>query len=131
MKNHLNQFESAILVLIGRGKIKNRLIQVFEDYLVDIDSYKLPKHIRKDFILLQNNINNLEKSDLNSKTFTTKILKMSYKEAEDCAKNILNIFMRITAGESKEKKNVLANINMGSSPKVPSFLIKEYKSKIG
>ncbi len=91
MSNHVNRFYTAVSVLAGHGPIKQRLIQAFEDNLAHIDDDAIPIAVRESFAELNDLMKQVE--PLNGEgPICASVRKMSIKEADECARRILDLY---------------------------------------
>lgn len=126
MSNHIDQFDAAVMMIVGHGDIKVRLISAFEKHLAVVDSDVLPDLIKNQFTDLRRRMTGVEPLKGEGQVRAT-VRKMSIIEAEKCAQEMLAIYTRLLS------KGVIANesvveINVGSKPRIPPFLVKSANS---
>ena len=126
MSNHIDQFDAAVMMIVGHGDIKVRLISAFEKHLAVVDSDVLPDLIKNQFTDLRRRMTGVETLKGEGQVRAT-VRKMSIIEAEKCAQEMLAIYTRLLS------KSVIANesvveINVGSKPRIPPFLVKSANS---
>ena len=122
MSNHVDQFEAAVALIVGHGDVKARLISAFEKHLAIIDSEQLPAPIKKEFTDLRTEMTGVEPLNSEGHTCAT-VRKMSIGDAEKCAHKMLAIYTSLLCQSNRAKQSV-ADVNVGSKPRIPPFLIK-------
>lgn len=121
MTDHVDRFHAALLVLVGHGHIKQRLIKAYEDYLVEIHEDELPIAMRQPFADLRHDMHRV--SPLNGEgPICASVRKMSLNEASDCAGRIVTLFGEL----ARQGDDARVTLSLGDSEevRVPPFLVK-------
>jgi hypothetical protein len=121
MADHVDRFHAALIVLVGHGHIKQRLIKAFEDNLVDIHEDELPVAIKQPFADLRQEM--LRVSPLNGEgAICASVRKMSLDQASDCAGRIVNLYREIA--RRRDDPQVGLPLTDAEETRVPPFLVK-------
>ena len=121
MTDHVDRLHAALLVLVGDGPVKQRLIKAYEDYLADIHEDELPLPLRQPFADLRHDMHRV--SPLNGEgPICASVRKMSMSEASDCAGRLVTLFgelatERVAAQETLPPRD-------GEEIRGPPFLVK-------
>ena len=126
MANHIDQFNAAVMMIVGHGDIKVRLISAFEKHLAVVDSDVLPDVIKNQFIDLRCRMTGVEPLKGEGQVRAT-VRKMSIIEAEKCAQEMLAIYIRLLSKGNTVNESV-AEVNVGSKPRIPPFLVRSANS---
>ena len=121
MIDHVNRFHAALLVLVGHGHIKQRLIKAFDENLVDIQEDELPIAIKQPFADLRRDM--LRVSPLNGEgAICASVRKMSLDQASECAGRILELYSEL----ARQREDIQVNmpLNDVEETRVPPFLVK-------
>jgi len=121
MSNHVSRFYSAVSVLAGHGRIKQRLIQAFDQNLSGIESAELPIAVRQSFAELRAMMSQV--APLNGEGATcASVRKMSTEEADACAHKIIDLYGdMIRFGDDAQE---MLPLIMDEETRVPPFLVK-------
>ncbi|MBT8107698.1 MAG: hypothetical protein KJP17_05650 [Gammaproteobacteria bacterium] len=121
MTDHVDRLHAALLVLVGNGHIKQRLIKAYEDYLVDIHEDELPISLQQLLADLRHDMNRV--SPLNGEgSICASVRKMSLCEASDCAGRIVTLFGELAA--QRDAAQVTLPLGDSEEVRVPPFLVK-------
>ena len=121
MTDHVDRFHAALMVLVGHGHIKQRLIKAFDENLVDIQEDELPIAAQQPFADLRHEM--FRVSPLNGEgAICASVRKMSFDEASDCAGRIVDLYGEITRQRNDTQVNL--PLNDTEEPRVPPFLVK-------
>ncbi len=121
MSNHVSRFYSAVSVLAGHGRIKQRLIAAFDQHLSDIDDAELPIAIRQSFADLRSMMSQV--APLNGEGATcASVRKMSVDEADACAHKMIDLYGDIIRFGDDVQEDL--PLHMEEAPRVPPFLVK-------
>ena len=126
MSNHIDQFNAAVMMIVGHGDIKVRLISAFEKHLAVVDSDVLPDVIKNQFTDLRCRMTGVEPLKGEGQVRAT-VRKMSIIEAEKCAQEMLAIYIRLLSKGNTGNESV-AEVNVGSKPRIPPFLVRSANS---
>lgn len=121
MTDHVDRFHAALIVLVGHGHIKQRLIKAYEDYLVEIHEDELPISVKQAFADLRRDMHRV--SPLNGEgPICASVRKMSLDEASDCAGRIVALFEEV----ARQRGDVQVTLPLGDQDevRVPPFLVK-------
>lgn len=121
MTDHVDRLHAALLVLVGHGHIKQRLIKAYEDYLVDIHEDELPIALKQAFADLRHDMHRV--TPLNGEgPICASVRKMSLSEASGCAGRIATLFAELAA--QRDAAQVTLPLGDGDEARVPPFLVK-------
>ena len=121
MKDHVDRFHAALIVLAGNGHIKQRLIKAFEENLVDIHEGELPIAIKQKFADLRHEMFHV--SPLNGEgAICASVRKMSLDQASDCAGRIVTLFREVVSQRDDTQGNL--PLTDAEETRVPPFLVK-------
>ena len=121
MTDHVDRFHAALLVLVGHGHIKQRLIKAFDENLVDIQEDELPIAMKQPFADLRHEM--VRVSPLNGEgAICASVRKMSVDEASDCAGRIATLYSEIL--RQRDGVQVSLPLNDAEETRVPPFLVK-------
>ncbi|MCB1842595.1 MAG: hypothetical protein KDI09_06495 [Halioglobus sp.] len=121
MSHHVGSFAAAMAVIVGNGQIKQRLIQAYQDHLLDLENDRLPIPMRQpyaDLMHLMNRVTPLKGEN----PVCASVRKMSPVETERCAQLILDLY-GAALRHSDSGQKVLPLVVEEQSP-VPPFLVK-------
>jgi len=121
MTDHVERFHAALMVLVGHGHIKQRLIKAFNENLVDIQEDELPIAMQQPFADLRHEM--FRVSPLNGEgAICASVRKMSFDEASDCAGCIVDLYGEI----ARQRDDIQVNLPLNDTeePRVPPFLVK-------
>ena len=121
MTDHVDRLHAALLVLVGDGPVKQRLIKAYEDYLVDIHEDELPIPLKQPFADLRHDMHRV--SPLNGEgPICASVRKMSGSEASDCAGRLVTLFGELAAQRDAAQETL--PLGDGEEVRVPPFLVK-------
>jgi hypothetical protein len=121
MTDHVDRFHAALLVLVGHGHIKQRLIKAFDENLVDIQEDELPIAMKQPFADLRHEM--FRVSPLNGEgAICASVRKMSLDQASDCAGRIVELYGQIA--RQRDDMQVNLPLNDAEETRVPPFLVK-------
>ena len=121
MTDHVDRFHAALLVLVGHGQIKQRLIKAFDENLVEIHEDELPIAMQQPFADLRQDMCRV--SPLNGEgAICASVRKMSLDQASDCAGRILELYSEL----ARQREDIQVNLplNDAEETRVPPFLVK-------
>ena len=121
MSNHVSRFYSAVSVLAGHGRIKQRLIAAFDQHLSDIDDVELPIAIRQSFADLRAMMSQVDPLNGEGPTCAS-VRKMSVDEADACAHKMIDLYGDIIRYGDDVQEDL--PLHMEEAPRVPPFLVK-------
>ena len=121
MSNHVSRFYSAVSVLAGHGRIKQRLIAAFDQHLSDIDDAELPIAIRQSFADLRSMMSQVDPLNGEGPTCAS-VRKMSVDEADACAHKMIDLYGDIIRYGDDVQEDL--PLHMDEAPRVPPFLVK-------
>jgi len=121
MTDHVDRFHAALLVLVGNGHIKQRLIKAFEENLIEIQDDELPIAMKQPFADLRHEM--FRVSPLNGEgAICASVRKMSLDQASDCAGRIVELYGEIA--RQRDDIQVDLPLNDTEETRVPPFLVK-------
>ena len=121
MTDHVDRFHAALMVLVGHGHIKQRLIKAFEENLVEIQDDELPIAMKQPFADLRHEM--FRVSPLNGEgAICASVRKMSFDQASDCAGRIVELYGEI----ARQRDDIQVNLPLNDTEeaRVPPFLVK-------
>ena len=121
MTDHVECFHAALIVLVGHGHVKQRLIEAFEQHLTDIHEDALPVPLKQSFANLRREMHQV--APLNGEgAIRASVRKMSLQEASDCAAQVVAIYEKLVrrGDETQPRPPRDGEEQM----RVPPFLVK-------
>ena len=121
MTDHVDRFHAALMVLVGHGHIKQRLIKAFEENLIEIQDDELPIAMKQPFADLRHEM--FRVSPLNGEgAICASVRKMSFDQASDCAGRIVELYGQI----ARQRDDIQVNLPLSDAEetRVPPFLVK-------
>ena len=121
MTDHVDRFHAALMVLVGHGHIKQRLIKAFEENLIEIQDDELPIAMKQPFADLRHEM--FRVSPLNGEgAICASVRKMSFDQASDCAGRIVELYGQI----ARQRDEIQVNLPLSDAEetRVPPFLVK-------
>ena len=91
MSYHVDNFFTAVLVLVGHGHIKQRLISAYDDNLDSIEEDELPVAVRRSFADLKHLMHRVRPSN-GEGPIRASVRKMSVDDANQCARIMVDIY---------------------------------------
>lgn len=120
MTNHVDRFHAAVTVLAGNGRVKQRLMKAYEEYLADIEADELPVTVKQEFADLQGLMYRV--APLNGEgPICASVRKMSGREAGECARSLVSLYREILRLDTSK---VAVPIDQPDAKQVPPFLVK-------
>ena len=92
MYNDVNRFYAAVLVLVGPGRIKQRLVKAYEENLSVIEDEDLPIAVKQSFADLRHMMNRVDPVMKWEGRIRASVRKMSVDEADECAHKIIDLY---------------------------------------
>ena len=121
MTNQIECFHAALTVLAGHGHIKQRLINAYEDNLVDINEDEMPVSMKQLFADLRRQMHCV--TPLNGEgAICASVRKMSFDEASECAASVVTMFGEIS--RIQDDTQVALPLDEMEEARVPPFLVK-------
>ncbi len=94
MQQYVDRFYSAVLVLVGDGHIKKRLIAAYADNIEGIDVNELPAELKRDFLDLDDELHAVPPQSDEGAVCAT-VRKMSGEQASGCARRLLALYAEL------------------------------------
>ncbi len=94
MQQYVDRFYSAVLVLVGDGHIKQRLIAAYADNIEGIDVSDLPVELKSDFLDLEDELHSVPPASDEGAVCAT-VRKMSGEQASGCARRLLALYAEL------------------------------------
>ena len=120
MTDHVDRFHAALLVLVGHGHIKQRLIKAFDENLVEIQEDELPIAMQQPFADLRYEMFRVSPL-IGEGPICASVRKMSLDQASDCAGLIVELYSEIA--RQREDFQVKLPLNDAEDTRVPPFLV--------
>ncbi len=121
MSNHVNRFYTAVSVLAGHGRIKQRLVKAYEENLAVIEDEDLPIAVKQSFADLRHMMSRVEPVKREGR-IRASVRKMSVAEADECAHKMIDLYGDMIRYSDNAQEPLPMQI--GGRPAVPPFLIK-------
>lgn len=120
-----HRFRAAALMLARSGTVKERLQAAYRLQLADLDSEQLPSDIRKSFEALRSALTR-EKPMRGEDAVAATIRKLSSREVDDLAANLIEIFASYTRVQDDVAQQPArpATINQPSAQVIPLFALE-------
>ncbi len=119
MSNHVNRFYTAVSVLAGHGRIKQRLVLAYEENLAVIEDEDLPIAIKQSFADLRHMMSRIDPVKREGR-IRASVRKMSVDEADECARKMIDLYRDMIRYSDNAQKPT----QIGDQPAVPPFLVK-------
>jgi len=111
----------AVLVLAGRGHIKQRLMTAFEENLAEIHDDDLPVAVRQTFADIRRQM--YQVAPLNGEgAVRASVRKMSPEQASICAKSLVSLYAELL--QSADGGQGMLPLGQHERSGVPPFLVK-------
>lgn len=122
MSHYVEDFTAAMAALAGDGHIKQRLIQVFDQHLGELEVSELPVSVREAFADLRFAVTQVEPAN-GEGPICASVRKMSIAEASQCARRLVELYADIVKSASDDKPREAVR---GATPRmaVPPMLLK-------
>jgi hypothetical protein len=120
------RFRAAALMLARSGTVKERLQAAYRMQLADIDSEQLPSGVRKDFEALRSALTR-EKPMRGEDAVAATIRKLSSREADELAANLIEIFASFSRGQDAEPARpavAVVPVPQASAQVIPLFALE-------
>lgn len=121
MRHHLEDFFTAVSVLVGHGHIKQRLISAYEDNLESIDEDYLPIPLKQSFADLRHLMHCVTPVD-GEGPICASVRKMSVDEANRCAQIMVDIYGDMIRHSHSSQTSL--PLQTDERPAVPPVLVK-------
>ena len=119
MYNDVNRFYAAVLVLVGPGRIKQRLVKAYEENLSVIEDEDLPIAVKQSFADLRHMMNRVDPVMKWEGRIRASVRKMSVDEADECAHKMIDLYTDML----RYSDNAQQPLPIGEQPAVPPFLV--------
>ncbi len=120
MSNHVNRFYTAVSVLGGHGRIKQRLVKAYEENLAVIEDEDLPIAVKQSFADLRHMMNRVDPVMKWEGPIRASVRKMSAAEADECAQKIIDLYTDMI----RYSVNAQEPLQIGDRPAVAPVLVK-------
>ncbi len=120
MSNHVNRFYTAVSVLAGHGRIKQRLVKAYEENLAVIEDEDLPIAVKQSFADLRHMMSRVDPVVKREGRIRASVRKMSVGEADECAHKMIDLYGDMI----RYSDNAQEPTQIGDQPAVPPFLVK-------
>ena len=121
MTDHVECFHEALVVLVGHGHVKQRLIEAFEEHLADIHENELPVPLKQSFADLRQAMNQV--APLNGEgSVRASVRKMSLQDASECAARIVGLHTDLV--RLNDDLQLVPRADADDEMRVPPFLVK-------
>jgi hypothetical protein len=123
MSGNWDHIRSAVLVLVGPGAVKQRLITAYLEHLRAVDGNALPEEVRVEFAALQSAFNCVKPAGGLSGAEVA-VRKMSDQDAAHHAGRIVTMFVALAGGEraASEISSLPRLRVVGDDEDLPTFL---------
>ena len=128
MRQHVDNFFTAVSALAGHGHIKQRLISAYEDNLEHIDEDYLPNQVRQSFSNLKDLMHNVAPAN-GEGPICASVRKMSVDEANQCAQIMVDLYGDMI--RHSDSGQTALPLKIADPTVVPPFLAKSKRAKKG
>jgi len=104
MSDHVNRFYTALLVLAGHGRIKQRLVKAYEENLAFIEDEDLPIAVKQSFADLRHMMSRDDPVMKREGRVRASVRKMSAAEADECAHKMIDLYRDMIRYSDKAQK---------------------------
>jgi len=118
MYNHANRFYAAVSVLVGPGRIKQRLVKAYEENLAVIEDEDLPIAVKQTFADLRHMMSRVDPVKAEGR-IRASVRKMSVAEAEECAHKMIDLYRDMI----RYSVNAQEPLPIGDQPTGAPFLV--------
>ena len=122
MSNHVNCFYAAVSVLAGHGRIKQRLVQAYEENLATIEDDDLPIAVKRSFADLRHMMNRVDSVVKREGRICASVRKMSLEEADECAHKIIDLYADMIRYSDNAQESL--PLQFWDQPAIRPFLVK-------
>jgi hypothetical protein len=120
MSNRINRFYTAVSVLAGHGRLKQRLVKAYEENLAVIEDEDLPIAVKQSFADLRHMMSRV--APLNKEgPIRASVRKMSIEEADECAHKMIDLYRDMLCYSDNAQP---LPMQIGNKPAVPPFVGK-------
>lgn len=121
MTNHVDRFHAAVMVLVGNGRVKQRLMQAYGDHLADLEADELPDAIKRGFADLTSRMYRV--APLNGEgAVCASVRKMSTTEASECARALVSLYRKLLSVAGASPPAI--PLDKVKTAPAPPFLVK-------
>ncbi len=92
MSNRINRFYTAVSVLAGHGRLKQRLVKAYEENLAVIEDEDLPIAVKQSFADLRHMMSRVDPVMKREGRIRASVRKMSVGEADECAHKMIDLY---------------------------------------
>ncbi len=122
MSNHVNRFYTAVSVLAGHGRIKQRLVKAYEENLAVIEDEDLPIAVKQSFADLRHMMSRVDSVVKREGRICASVRKMSVEEADECAGKIIDLYADMIRYSDNAQESL--PLQFGDQPAIRPFLVK-------
>ncbi len=122
MSNHVNRFYTAVSVLAGHGRIKQRLVLAYEENLAVIEDEDLPIAVKQSFADLRHMMSRVDPVIKREGRIRASVRKMSVGEADECAHKMIDLYRDMIRYSDNAQEPL--PLQIGDRPAVAPFLVK-------
>ena len=119
MPSTIDRFRTAVTILAGEGRMKQRLHKAFSENLSDVDGDELPIAVREPFADLGRRMREVEPLNGEGRV-TASVRKMSKRDASECAAIVLDIYEQLLAMPAA----IAVPTAVEDATDAPAFLVK-------
>ncbi|MEJ2603449.1 MAG: hypothetical protein P8172_09155 [Gammaproteobacteria bacterium] len=118
----INQFQAAVLALVGHEPIKQRLVSAYSDHLSSVREDELPRRLTARFAGVRRRLHTV--TPLNGEgAVRASVRKMSGPEAAECARIIVGLYGELSR-HTAEGGEPLHLVRAPELETVPDLLLK-------
>ncbi len=119
MSDHVNRFYTAVSVLAGHGRIKQRLVKAYEENLAVIEDEDLPIAVKQSFADLRHMMSRVDPVKREGR-IRASVRKMSVGEADECAHKMIDLYRDMI----RYSDNAQQPLQIVDRPAVPPVSVK-------
>ncbi len=120
MSDHVNRFYTAVSVLAGHGRIKQRLVKAYEENLAVIEDEDLPIAVKQSFADLRHMMSRVDPVMKREGRIRASVRKMSAAEADECAHKMIDLYRDMI----RYSDNAQQPLQIVDRPAVPPVSVK-------
>lgn len=120
MQTTLEHFRDAVLVLVGAGPVKQRLLQAFHEHLGHLSPDELPRDLRDPYATLAAAFHSTRRTG-SLDAVSASVLKMSESEACQHAQSVVRMFGCLNETQPANRPAVLLRA-VPDDEDIPAFL---------
>lgn len=118
-----SKFRSAVLILSGRGPIKQRLMTAYTAHLSDLHDDEMAPEQRAEFAKLRLRLHQVRPMN-GEGPIRASVRKMSPNDAAECAEIVVELYAQMLSADVSGRSLHLVDSGRDGVPPIPKFLTK-------